>query len=247
MWAASSAGRALRSQCRGRGFDPPAVHHFPNSQLPNSNGAGPARARGDDEHGRAIRVAQIVPRALCHRPGASQPRPKSDDRNYASVSARRIFDARSCPPLLTFPRSDVLRRRTARPRTHSHVVPNWYAPCGRRDRAHNLARGPTPRRLTAQDGNGHAQGSLLLSDGTTRIRSDVRRVGDLPPVPYLRPAFEGLDRAAAGGSRADASGSHPASRSSGARRPTPRRVIACSAAAAPAAADADVCLSVLRL
>ncbi len=24
--AASSAGRALRSQCRGRGFDPPAVH-----------------------------------------------------------------------------------------------------------------------------------------------------------------------------------------------------------------------------
>src|SRR5688572_10977501 len=25
-WAASSAGRALRSQCRGQGFDPPAVH-----------------------------------------------------------------------------------------------------------------------------------------------------------------------------------------------------------------------------
>src|SRR5439155_11089838 len=25
-WAASSAGRARRSQCRGRGFDPPAVH-----------------------------------------------------------------------------------------------------------------------------------------------------------------------------------------------------------------------------
>src|SRR5215218_3499391 len=29
--AASSAGRALRSQCRGRGFDPPAVHQSPNS------------------------------------------------------------------------------------------------------------------------------------------------------------------------------------------------------------------------
>jgi hypothetical protein len=27
-WAASSAGRALRSQCRGRGFDPPAVHQI---------------------------------------------------------------------------------------------------------------------------------------------------------------------------------------------------------------------------
>src|SRR5574339_323401 len=27
--AASSAGRALRSQCRGQGFDPPAVHQFP--------------------------------------------------------------------------------------------------------------------------------------------------------------------------------------------------------------------------
>ena len=27
-WAASSDGRALRSQCRGRGFDPHAVHQF---------------------------------------------------------------------------------------------------------------------------------------------------------------------------------------------------------------------------
>src|ERR1022692_3360525 len=28
-WATSSAGRALRSQCRGRGFDPPVVHQIP--------------------------------------------------------------------------------------------------------------------------------------------------------------------------------------------------------------------------
>src|SRR4029450_8604126 len=30
--AASSAGRALRSQCRGRGFDPPAVHQIPSGK-----------------------------------------------------------------------------------------------------------------------------------------------------------------------------------------------------------------------
>ena len=28
QWGGSSAGRALRSQCRGREFDPPSVHHF---------------------------------------------------------------------------------------------------------------------------------------------------------------------------------------------------------------------------
>ena len=33
--AASSAGRALRSQCRGRGFDPPAVHQTKRSRLNN--------------------------------------------------------------------------------------------------------------------------------------------------------------------------------------------------------------------
>src|SRR5207244_12859122 len=31
--AASSAGRARRSQCRGREFDPPAVHHSPLSMV----------------------------------------------------------------------------------------------------------------------------------------------------------------------------------------------------------------------
>src|SRR5687768_15185811 len=33
-WAVSSAGRAPRSQCGGRGFDPPTVHHsFLNGRL----------------------------------------------------------------------------------------------------------------------------------------------------------------------------------------------------------------------
>ena len=27
LWGRSSAGRALRSQCRGRGFEPPRLHH----------------------------------------------------------------------------------------------------------------------------------------------------------------------------------------------------------------------------
>lgn len=27
-WGGSSAGRALRSQCRGREFDPPPLHHL---------------------------------------------------------------------------------------------------------------------------------------------------------------------------------------------------------------------------
>src|SRR5271155_2071812 len=51
-WAASSAGRALRSQCRGRGFDPPAVHqdsmsHDPQlqQQLENMRRDWDARAR----------------------------------------------------------------------------------------------------------------------------------------------------------------------------------------------------------
>src|ERR1035438_2332133 len=34
-WATSSAGRALRSQCRGRGFDPPAVHQKPMQDVLN--------------------------------------------------------------------------------------------------------------------------------------------------------------------------------------------------------------------
>ena len=28
QWGCSSAGRALRSQCRGQGFDPPHLHHL---------------------------------------------------------------------------------------------------------------------------------------------------------------------------------------------------------------------------
>ena len=31
-WGCSSAGRALRSQCRGQGFDPPQLHHNVKSQ-----------------------------------------------------------------------------------------------------------------------------------------------------------------------------------------------------------------------
>ena len=38
-WAASSAGRALRSQCRGRGFDPPAVHQHPPAPWNFYNGS----------------------------------------------------------------------------------------------------------------------------------------------------------------------------------------------------------------
>ena len=42
-WATSSAGRALRSQCRGRGFDPPVVHQLPSGH-PRTNTA-PSRSR----------------------------------------------------------------------------------------------------------------------------------------------------------------------------------------------------------
>src|ERR1039457_1024835 len=35
-WATSSAGRALRSQCRGRGFDPPVVHQLPPVSSPHT-------------------------------------------------------------------------------------------------------------------------------------------------------------------------------------------------------------------
>ncbi len=94
----------------------------------------------------------------------------------------------------------------------------------------------------AQDGNGHAQSALLLSDRTTRIRGDLRRVGDLPAVPYVRPAFKGLGRATAAGSRANASGSRGAARSSGPRAAASRRVMLfLSAAASLAAADAEPC------
>ena len=41
-WAVSSVGRARRSQCRGRGFEPHTVHHrpFPSSRLHGSSLSG---------------------------------------------------------------------------------------------------------------------------------------------------------------------------------------------------------------
>ena len=38
-WATSSAGRALRSQCRGRGFDPPVVHQINQFHTKNQSHA----------------------------------------------------------------------------------------------------------------------------------------------------------------------------------------------------------------
>src|SRR5215212_4095884 len=54
-WAASSAGRALRSQCRGRGFDPPAVHHL-NHTYTKSYGLTAPRARAPARGRRALVV-----------------------------------------------------------------------------------------------------------------------------------------------------------------------------------------------
>src|SRR6476619_1474942 len=54
--------------------------------------------------------------------------------------------------------------------------------------ARTLGAWPDATLPPAQDGNGHAQSALLFSDRTTRIRGDLRRVGDLPSVPYVRPA-----------------------------------------------------------
>jgi hypothetical protein len=34
VWGRSSAGRASRSQCEGREFDPPRLHHYPSHNLP---------------------------------------------------------------------------------------------------------------------------------------------------------------------------------------------------------------------
>ncbi len=34
-WGGSSAGRASRSQCEGRGFDPLPLHHYPPSEKPS--------------------------------------------------------------------------------------------------------------------------------------------------------------------------------------------------------------------
>ena len=41
-WGSSSAGRALRSQCRGREFDPPLLHQY---SMPNLNRLGISFAR----------------------------------------------------------------------------------------------------------------------------------------------------------------------------------------------------------
>src|SRR6185312_9835898 len=66
-WGGSSAGRALRSQCRGRGFDPLPLHQFPILRFvpiyPNgyAHGMKPIRFAGD-----ALTELRAFPQAARH-------------------------------------------------------------------------------------------------------------------------------------------------------------------------------------
>ena len=93
--AASSAGRALRSQCRGRGFDPPAVHQ-PSLTSAHANGQRRSReeaaktghsvkewASARQDHEEAALAASL-------RVRTSRPRQTSAD---GFVSARQDSDS----------------------------------------------------------------------------------------------------------------------------------------------------------
>ena len=61
----SSAGRALRSQCRGRGFDPPVVHHFTPDQIPALSFSIPEQISAGNFRSALIRQLGHRPTRLC--------------------------------------------------------------------------------------------------------------------------------------------------------------------------------------
>jgi hypothetical protein len=88
-WGGSSAGRALRSQCRGRGFDPLPLHHQHNPQTF-------AQVRTSPRTPHKSRVFPCFQRA--------QPSPESaTSRNYLTVTRLRpngLLFSPSVPALL---------------------------------------------------------------------------------------------------------------------------------------------------
>ncbi len=144
MWGGSSAGRASRSQCEGRGFDPLPLHHIPlQRHLPPAFTPAAFRKVGSRL---ASATSKPLPVPRCARPGILQ--------HVLQVLLGVLFLRLQLRPRLAGPLPDHCARRRLVLAEHFPAVINDARIAGERRGMLLLPRGECSRRGNCVTGGG---------------------------------------------------------------------------------------------